>query len=48
MNAFVEKCNKIFGETTLHYHKFDNIDAVPENPYEAGTIDDVFAKAKKG
>ena len=42
MNAFVEKCNKIFGETTLHYHKFDNIDAVPENPYEAGTIDDVL------
>lgn len=44
MNAFVEKCNKIFGETTLHYHKFDNIDATAENPYEAGTIDDVLMR----
>lgn len=42
MNSFVEKCNKIFSETTVHYHKFDHIDAVPENPYDAGTIDDVL------
>lgn len=42
MNSFVEKCNKIFGETTLHYHKFDNIDAVPENPYSQGAIEDVL------
>lgn len=42
MNPFVEKCNKIFGEATLHYHRFDHIDAVPENSYEPGTIDDVL------
>lgn len=42
MNDFVDKCNKIFGATTLHYHKFDDIDAMPENPYAAGSIDDVL------
>lgn len=42
MNSFVENCNRIFGETTLHYHEFDNIDATPVNPYTAGTIEDVL------
>ena len=42
MNIFVSKCIEIFANTTLHYHKFDNIDAKPENPYQAGTIDDVL------
>ena len=42
MNAFVTKCIEVFKNTTLHYHKFDNIDATPENPFEAGTIDDVL------
>ncbi len=42
MNSFVEKCNKIFGETTLHYHEFDNIDATPNNPYTTGSIDNVL------
>ncbi len=42
MNEFVEKCNRIFSATTEHYHKFDNIDAVPENPYQPGTIEDVL------
>ena len=32
MNIFVSKCIEIFANTTLHYHKFDNIDAKPENP----------------
>ena len=42
MNAFVTKCIEEFKNTTLHNHKFDNIDATPENPFEAGTIDDVL------
>lgn len=42
MNDFVKKCNEIFRDTTLHYHKFDNIDATPENPYKAGSIEDVL------
>lgn len=42
MDEFVEKCNVIFRDTTEHYHKFNSIDAVPENPYPAGSIDDVL------
>lgn len=42
MNDFAKKCNEIFESTTLHYHKFDNIDATPENPYQQGTIEDVL------
>lgn len=42
MNTFVSKCMEIFRDTTVHYHKFDNIDATPENPYEPGTIEDVL------
>ena len=41
MNTFVSKCMEIFRDTTVHYHKFDNIDATPENPYEPGTIEDL-------
>ena len=42
MNTFVSKCMEIFRDTTVHYHKFDNIDATPENPYKPGTIEDVL------
>lgn len=42
MNDFVKQCNEIFRTTTEYYHKFDNIDAVPENPYKAGTIENVL------
>lgn len=42
MNDFVKQCNEIFRNTTEYYHKFDNIDAVPENPYKAGTIENVL------
>lgn len=40
--TFSETCNKIFIQTTEHYHKFDNVDATPENPYEEGTIEDLL------
>ncbi len=42
MNDFVKQCNEIFRTTTEYYHKFDNIDAVPENPYKTGTIENVL------
>jgi hypothetical protein len=37
--TFSETCNKIFQDTTLHYHAFDNVDAVPNNPYQENTIE---------
>lgn len=36
---FSEKCNHIFWNTTQLYHRYDDVDAVPVNPYEEGTID---------
>lgn len=36
--SFSEVCNKIFWDTTILYHKYDNVDAVVENPYEERTI----------
>ena len=42
MNTFVTKCLDIFAQTTEHYHKFDNIDATPENPYVAGSLEDIL------
>ncbi len=35
---FSETCNHIFWNTTVLYHRFDNVDAVVENPYEERTI----------
>ncbi len=35
---FSETCNRIFWDTTMLYHKSDNVDAVVENPYEERTI----------
>ncbi len=40
--TFSETCNKIFIQTTEHYHEFDNVDATPKNPYEKGTIEDLL------
>lgn len=42
--TFSELCNKIFNETTEHYHKFDNVDATPKNPYNEGTIENLLFK----
>lgn len=43
--TFSELCNKIFWETTLHYHTMDNVDAKPTIPYEPGTIEfSLFSK----
>lgn len=36
---FSELCNKIFGDTTQLYHKTDDVDAQPVNPYEDGSIE---------
>lgn len=36
---FAEKSFDIFNQATEDYHKFDNVDAVIENPYEEGTIE---------
>ncbi len=40
--TFSETCNKIFSQTTEHYHEFDNVDATPQNPYAEGTIEDLL------
>lgn len=42
--TFVEKCNKIFQDTTEAYHVKDDIDAVFQQPYEAGSIEAELAK----
>ena len=42
MNEIVTKCLDIFRDTTEYYHEFDNIDACPKNPYQAGNIEDVL------
>lgn len=42
--TFVEKCNKIFQDTTEAYHVKDDIDAVFQQPYESGSIEAELAK----
>ncbi len=37
--SFSKTCNEIFDATISHYHEFDNIDAVPVNPYNEGSIE---------
>ncbi len=45
MIKFADLCNKIFWESTLHYHIKDDVDANPEIPYEPGTIEfSLFSK----
>ena len=42
---FAEKCNRIFWNTTQHYHLTDDVDADVVNPFDEGTIEhDLFAK----
>lgn len=42
---FADKCNGIFNQSTLHYHERDDVDAIPVNPYEEGTVEHtLFAK----
>lgn len=36
---FAEKCNRIFWNTTRAYHDTDDVDAIPNNPFEADTIE---------
>lgn len=36
---FIEKCNRIFWNTTQLYHQYDNIDADVDNPYDESTIE---------
>ena len=36
--SFSETCNHIFWATTLLYHRYDDVDATVENPYEERTI----------
>ncbi len=36
---FSQLCNKIFSDCTGYYHKMDNVDAIPQNPYSTGTIE---------
>ena len=36
---FSETCNHIFDDTTLLYHRYDDVDAVVENPYAERTIE---------
>jgi hypothetical protein len=40
--TFSETCNKIFIQTTEHYHEFDNVDVTPKKSYEKGTIEDLL------
>lgn len=42
---FADKCNEIFNQSTLHYHEHDDVDSIPVNPYEEGTVEHtLFAK----
>lgn len=43
--TFAEKCNRIFWNTVQLYHQTDDVDTVPENPFEPGTVEHtLFAK----
>ena len=42
---FAEKCNRIFWNTVQTYHELDDVDTVPANPYEPGSVEHtLFAK----
>lgn len=42
---FAEKCNSLFDATVELYHRYDDVDACVENPYEPGSIEaDLFTK----
>lgn len=43
--SFANKCYEVFEDTVELYHKYDDVDAKVENPYEEGTLDHtLFAK----
>lgn len=43
--SFANNCYKVFEDTVVLYHDFDDVDAKVENPYEEGTLDHtLFAK----
>ncbi len=43
--SFANNCYKVFENTVELYHKYDDVDAKVDNPYEAGTLDHtLFAK----
>lgn len=37
--TFTEKCNRIFWNVCLDYHKNDDVDACMQNPYDTATIE---------
>ncbi len=37
--SFSQVCNKIFWDTTVLYHKTDDVDAIPNNQYKEGSIE---------
>lgn len=43
--TFAEKCNRVFWNTVLLYHETDDVDTVPVNPFDEGTVEHtLFAK----
>lgn len=43
--SFANNCYKVFEDTVELYHKYDDVDAKVDNPYEAGTLNHtLFAK----
>ena len=42
--TFAQKCNEIFDQTVKLYHVTDDIDAVFNNPYEEGTIENSLVR----
>src|SRR5579872_2918662 len=37
-----ERCNKIFEEVINHYHRYNTIDKENDNPYPAGSLDNLL------
>jgi hypothetical protein len=42
--TFAQKCNEIFDQTVKLYHVTDDVDAVFNNPFEVGTIENSLAR----
>ena len=42
--TFAQKCNEIFDQTVKLYHVTDDVDAVFNNPYAQGTIENSLAR----
>ncbi len=37
-----ERCNKVFAEVINHYHLYNDINKVSENPYSSGSLDNLL------